>query len=237
MAQSLKVAVSQSHTLSSTADTVSALEKTVRSAASKKADIILFPEAYLGGYPRTATFGAAVGARTTEGREQFLHYFKDAVDLGDTPEGAGSKWVRRELEQPQDGSVRGDGIREQLEKIAKETGVFIVTGLVERSGGTLYCGVVYVCPRLGFIGKRRKVMPVQLLQYSHFTIRLTNADWQRASYLGSRSTVFTTGHHNYHSRCQAHSCSCHMLGELYAITTTILILAKCKLIPSSNCRC
>jgi nitrilase len=37
--------------------------------------------------------------------------------------------------------------------------VFIVTGLVERAGGTLYCGVVYVCPRLGVLGKRRKVMP------------------------------------------------------------------------------
>lgn len=92
------------------------------------------------------------------------------MDLGDTPEGAGRRWVERELELPraegEDGigiggsRVRGDGTREELERIARETGVFLVVGCVERSGGTLYCAAVYVCPRLGMVGKRRKVMPV-----------------------------------------------------------------------------
>lgn len=159
MAQTLRLGVSQSHTLSTTSATLAALSKITQQAAAKSIDLILFPEAYLGGYPRTATFGAAVGARDPNGREQFLHYYKDAVDLGDTPEGAGKKWVNKELEVGADGK-RGDGTREELERIARETGVFIVTGLVERSGGSLYCGVVYVCPRSGIIGKRRKVMPV-----------------------------------------------------------------------------
>ena len=82
------------------------------------------------------------------------------MDLGDTPEGAGKRWVERELEVPRGGGVRGDGTREELERIARETGVFVVTGLVERCGGTLYCAVLYVCPREGVLGKRRKVMPV-----------------------------------------------------------------------------
>ncbi|KAK0099422.1 hypothetical protein ONS95_003509 [Cadophora gregata] len=159
MAQILRLAVSQSHTLSTTTETLQALEQTARQARSQSVDLILFPEAYLGGYPRTATFGAAVGARRPEGREQFLHYFKDAVDLGDTPEGAGKRWVERELEGPRGGGVRGDGTREELERIARETGVFVVTGVVERCGGTLYCAVLYVCPREGVLGKRRKVMP------------------------------------------------------------------------------
>jgi nitrilase len=163
MAQTLRLAVSQSHTLSTLSATLSALEETVKRAQSDSVDLILFPEAYLGGYPRTATFGAAVGARKPEGREQFLQYFKDAVDLGDTPEGAGHRWVNRELEAPRNG-VRGDGTREELERIARDYGVFIVTGVVERCGGTLYCGVVYVCPRMGILGKRRKVMPVRLSQ-------------------------------------------------------------------------
>jgi nitrilase len=152
----LRLAVSQSHTLATTAATLSALTQTAKRAQFQSIDLLLFPEAYLGGYPRGATFGAALGSRDGRGREQYLHHYKDAVDLGDTPRGEGERWVRRELDgdMGRDGGrsgkvVRGDGTRERLEEVARETGVFMVVGLVERSGGTLYCAVVYVCPRLG----------------------------------------------------------------------------------------
>lgn len=159
MPQKLKLASAQSRTLATTAETLRALEETTKRAAARGIDIILFPEAYLGGYPRTCSFGAAVGARIPEGREQFLHYFHDAVDMGDTPAGGGQSWLDKKLELPRGKTYRGDGAREHLERIARETGVFIVTGLVEKCAGTLYCAVVFVCPKLGVLGKRRKVMP------------------------------------------------------------------------------
>jgi nitrilase len=159
MPQKLKIASAQARTLTTTIETLQALESATKRAATQGIDIILFPEAYLGGYPRTCSFGAAVGARAPEGREQFLHYSHDAVDMGDTPAGAGHDWVEKKLELPRGKKYRGDGVREELERIARETGVFIVTGLVERCAGTLYCAAVFVCPKFGVLGKRRKLMP------------------------------------------------------------------------------
>ncbi|KAG8528797.1 uncharacterized protein KY384_006485 [Bacidia gigantensis] len=159
MPQSLTLGVSQSHTLSSTAATLNALSDTAHRASRAGVHILLFPEAYIGGYPRTCTFGSSIGARTDEGREQFLQYFHAAVDLGDTPGGAGSDWVDRKLEVKKGLEYRGDGTREKFETEARASGIFLVIGVVERAGGSLYCSVVYVCPRLGCVGKRRKVMP------------------------------------------------------------------------------
>ena len=155
----LTLAVCQSYTLSTLPETLQQLKKTAETAASKGVDILLFPEAYLGGYPRTCSFGAAIGSRSDEGREQYLQYFKSCVDLGDTPLGAGDDWINRKLTVNQETGRRGDGTREFLEEVAKDTGVFIVTGLVERTGGSLFCAAVYVCPKRGVIGKRRKLMP------------------------------------------------------------------------------
>ncbi|KAI3391260.1 hypothetical protein diail_7661 [Diaporthe ilicicola] len=165
----VRLATSSPSTQATTAATLSQLHGIARRASrDHKADILLLPEAYLGGYPRGSAFGCVIGGRSAEGRDEFLRYFEQAVDLGDVVgggAGAGDDWVHRRLgavngDGQQDGKPpRGDGTREELERIAAETGVFLVVGCIEKAGGSLYCAVVYVCPKKGIVGKRRKVMP------------------------------------------------------------------------------
>lgn len=153
-------------------ETLVQLAHLARRAVDQEIDILVLPEAYLGGYPRGTAFGCVVGGRSNAGRDEYLRYFRAAVDLGDEVgdggAGGGERWVRREWEtttvrgKEDDGDKlppRGDGTREELERIARETGVFLVVGCIERAGGSLYCSVVYVDPKLGAVGKRRKVMP------------------------------------------------------------------------------
>jgi hypothetical protein len=45
-------------------------------AARRGARLVVFPEAFVGGYPKGLDFGARVGSRTPEGREQFRVYYE-----------------------------------------------------------------------------------------------------------------------------------------------------------------
>ncbi|KOS22922.1 Bifunctional nitrilase/nitrile hydratase NIT4 [Escovopsis weberi] len=175
----IRVGTASPCTQATTPATIALLAQLAARASRQKIDILVLPEAFIGGYPRGSTFGCAIGSRTAQGREEFVRYFEQAVDLGDTVgdgAGAGVRWVRRDMHghghgdggdadgggidiKSPEGRGRGDGTREELERIARDTGVFLVTGLIEKTGGSLYCAVVYVCPQAGMVGKRRKVQP------------------------------------------------------------------------------
>lgn len=147
----LTLTVAQYGTRPTRRETLSLLRRVTVEAAGNGTSLIVFPEAFLGGYPRGQTFGTIVGSRTQAGRDEYHAYWQNAVDLGDThPEGLGSY------------THPGDGTGLELEAIAKETGVFLVVGAVEKvkGSGSLYCSVIYVDPIKGIVGKRRKVMPV-----------------------------------------------------------------------------
>ncbi len=103
-------------------------------AARSGARLILFPEAFVSGYPRGLDFGARVGSRTPEGREWFRRYWEASVDVpGPATEAIGV--------------------------IARRTGAHLVIGVTEREGGTLYCTVLFFGPDGTFLGKHRKLMP------------------------------------------------------------------------------
>ncbi|RSL60843.1 hypothetical protein CEP53_005334 [Fusarium sp. AF-6] len=161
-ASTIRLGTASPGTQESTPATIALIDSIAQRAASSNIDILLLPEAFIGGYPRGSSFGCEIGNRSQAGRDEFVSYFEQAIDLGDTVGpaggGAGVKWVKRQLGGDDD-QVRGDGSREELERIARDTGVFIVVGCIEKAGGSLYCSVVYVCPKEGMLGKRRKVLP------------------------------------------------------------------------------
>ena len=121
-------------------DTPRTLEKLASLAAEAKrqgAEVVLFPEAFVGGYPKGMQFGLSLGRRTPEGRDEFRAYYEAAI----------------EVPGPECGL---------LSAVARDNGVHLVTGIVERSGGTLYCTVLFFGPGGEFLGKHRKLMPTAL---------------------------------------------------------------------------
>ncbi|HXY26304.1 MAG TPA: nitrilase-related carbon-nitrogen hydrolase, partial [Candidatus Acidoferrum sp.] len=105
-----------------------------REAARKGAQLVVFPEAFVSGYPRGLDFGAVVGSRSEQGREDFRRYWDSSVD------------------------VPGPAV-DELARAASENGIYLVIGVVERDGGTLYCSVLFFGPDGFFLGKHRKIMP------------------------------------------------------------------------------
>ena len=103
-------------------------------AARQGAQLVVFPEAFVSGYPRGLSFGAVVGARTSDGREEYRRYWESAIE------------------------VPGPAV-ETLAGIAAEQRVYLVIGVIEREGGTLYCTVLFFSPDGHYLGKHRKLMP------------------------------------------------------------------------------
>ncbi len=106
-------------------------------AAGRGARLVVFPEAFAGGYPKGEDFGARVGSRSPEGRKRFRRYFEGAME------------------------VPGPAT-ERLGRAAKQHGVWLVIGAIERDGGTLYCTVLFFAPDGRLAGKHRKLMPTAM---------------------------------------------------------------------------
>lgn len=114
-----------------TLDRVSSLTS---EAAASGVELVVFPEAFVSGYPKRSSFGATVGVRTAEGREWFRRYHASSVE------------------------VPGPAL-DRLSATAREHGVHLVIGVIERAGGTLYCTVLFLGPDGRLLGTHRKLMP------------------------------------------------------------------------------
>ncbi|XP_028086815.1 bifunctional nitrilase/nitrile hydratase NIT4A-like [Camellia sinensis] len=65
-------------------DTPATLDKAERllaEAASFGSQLVVFPEAFVGGYPRGSNFGVTIGNRTANGKEEFRKYHAAAIDV------------------------------------------------------------------------------------------------------------------------------------------------------------
>ena len=116
------------------ARTLDKLEHLVAEAARRGAQLVVLPEAFVSAYPRGSSFGAVVGARTAAGREWYRRYWQSAID------------------------VPGRDV-ERIGAAARAANAFVVVGVVERDGGTLYCSALYFAPDGALLGKHRKLMP------------------------------------------------------------------------------
>lgn len=119
-------------------DKEACLEKTLalmEEAAANGAELIVFPELFVPGYPFGMTFGFTVGSRTAEGRADWKRYY-DASILVPGPETA------------------------RLAEAAKRLGVYVSLGISERDAvtATLYNSNLFIAPD-GTVMNHRKLKP------------------------------------------------------------------------------
>ena len=107
-------------------------------AAKGGAKLVLFPEAFVGGYPWGLAFGTAVGGRSEAGRRTWERYWSSAID------------------------VPGPAV-ERMGEAARAAGVYLCVGVIERdstySRGTLFCTLLYIGPDGTLLAKHRKLKP------------------------------------------------------------------------------
>ena len=116
--------------------TIDKIENITKQYAQQGCNLIVFPESFIPGYPRGFTFGAIVGSRTDEGRQQYTDYYNNSIDL------------------------ESDDLK-RLEKLAKTESTYIVIGVTEKqnTNGSLYCSMLYISPKNGLLGVHRKIKP------------------------------------------------------------------------------
>ena len=113
--------------------TLDKVAKWTAKAKKVKARLVVFPEAFVGAYPFGNDFGTRIGLRTPEGRKNYAEYYRAAIKIPGPEVSA-------------------------LAEVAKENSCYLVIGVVERAGSTLYSSTIFFSPEGNLLGSRRKLM-------------------------------------------------------------------------------
>lgn len=113
--------------------TLTKLEAIVKEASKKGVQLLVFPEAFLCGWPHSGDAETVFGKWSLASRKIFQLWHDSAVDL-----------------------APGSEALERLCKAARTNNVFLVVCLIEKERHDLYCTMVYIKEDGTFLGKHRK---------------------------------------------------------------------------------
>lgn len=114
--------------------TIKAFGDWLARAKAAGAELVVFPEAYIGGYPKGVDFGTRVGSRTDAGRDLFRRYADNAVELESTRFAA-------------------------LSEAVAANDLTCIVGAIEKRGGTLHCSTFGFERDGSLLGVHRKLVP------------------------------------------------------------------------------
>ncbi|MDR3214757.1 MAG: carbon-nitrogen hydrolase family protein [Bacilli bacterium] len=116
--------------------TITKLRTLAQEAAAQQAKIVVFPESFIPCYPRGLSFGFIVGSRSEEGRQDWLRYNQNSLDIH-------SKEAQ------------------SLADLALELNIYLSVGVTEKEAltGTLYCTNLVYSPQGQLVSHHRKLKP------------------------------------------------------------------------------
>lgn len=108
----------------------------IRQAAAGGAELVVFPELFIPGYPFGMTYGFTVGSRTADGRADWKAYYQNSI-------------------------LADGGESKRLAQAAKEAGVYLSIGVSERDSvnATLYNSNFMYAPDGTLLNVHRKLKP------------------------------------------------------------------------------
>ncbi|KAF5473522.1 hypothetical protein F2P56_010126 [Juglans regia] len=115
--------------------TLDKAERLIAGAAAYGSQLVVFPEAFVGGYPHGMMFEASTETHLTLENKEFQKYFASAID------------------------VPGPEV-DRLAKISGKYKVHLVMGVVERVGYSLFSAILFFDSLGRYLGKHRKLMPM-----------------------------------------------------------------------------